>query len=737
MTYPGNPSLASAVRDRVSSTFQQTLALYKQGRRDDVIAGCNLILQMDSMFDPAKKLLEKTRNPNAPIDVDSLGTPAAPGVAPLEAARQAMAARDFNRVINITGEILTNDLMNEEARFLGDEAREKLEAAPFVEQFTRKCDQQLAAGNVTGARMELEKARALDATHPEVVRVGKTIAARASAPAAPQQPSSSFVVDDRAQQATGRASTPAADFGFTFEEDAKSAAAAADAPSFANFSFDSGASAAADDSNFANFSFDAPATPNVESPFSGFSFDGGAAPATPIAGSPQEFDFATASIATTDADQQKIEQFLAGGDRAFTAGDYQEAIDLWSRIFLIDVTNEQASERIERAKSKRRVVEEELDTRLASAIAAFDRRDFNAARNELGEVLRLDPHNSQAHDYMDRIESASAQRPPAPRTAGAGAAAAVIPPSNDLDFGVFEDELPAGSETPLVPPDPIAAGATAAATAKAKKSEPVRARPATARKLPMGAIAAVLGILVLGAAGWYAWSHFQSTPQPEPGATQAVFTRAARLANNGKFDEAITLLQDVRAEDPQHDRALVMIADLQQKKSKAASMIDGIPASQYYDQKLAAARTAFDGHDYAAAKAAFDDAQKVRPLAPEVKALYDTASQQVAKLDSAKSLFAERKYADAIGALQPLLTADPQNQNIARMIVNAHFDLGAAALQEEKLDDAIREFDEVLKSDPNDELARRSRELAVRYKDESKDLLYHIYVKYLPLRQAT
>jgi lipoprotein NlpI len=71
------------------------------------------------------------------------------------------------------------------------------------------------------------------------------------------------------------------------------------------------------------------------------------------------------------------------------------------------------------------------------------------------------------------------------------------------------------------------------------------------------------------------------------------------------------------------------------------------------------------------------------------------------------------------------------------MIVNAHFNLGATALQEEKLDDAIREFDEVLKSEPNDELARRSRELAVRYKDETKDLLYHIYVKYLPLRQAT
>jgi hypothetical protein len=56
------------------------------------------------------------------------------------------------------------------------------------------------------------------------------------------------------------------------------------------------------------------------------------------------------------------------------------------------------------------------------------------------------------------------------------------------------------------------------------------------------------------------------------------------------------------------------------------------------------------------------------------------------------------------------------------------------ALQEERTADAMREMDEVLKVNPNDELARRSRELAVRYNGEPKDLLYKIYVKYLPLR---
>src|SRR5438309_5184279 len=95
-TYPGNASLSSAVKERVLSTFQQAVALYKQGRTDEVTQGCGLILRMDPMFDPAKKLLEKVRNPNAAIDVDAL-LPAPADDTRVREARTAMAGRDFQR----------------------------------------------------------------------------------------------------------------------------------------------------------------------------------------------------------------------------------------------------------------------------------------------------------------------------------------------------------------------------------------------------------------------------------------------------------------------------------------------------------------------------------------------------------------------------------------------------------------------------------------------------------------
>jgi tetratricopeptide (TPR) repeat protein len=710
MSYTGNASLSSAVKDRVVSTFQQAVALYQQGRKEEVLAGCTLILQMDPMFEPAKKLLEKTRNPALPIDINTLLPPAQQDTrSPMQQAREAMAERDFQRVIQLTSGILSEDLLNDEARILGDDAREKLEAAPFVEQFTRRCDQSIGSGNIAAAKMELEKARALDPTHPDVVRIGRALAARAAEPT-PVPVSQSFIVDEPSPSATGRPTAQAADFGFAFEEEKPA------------------------EISFENFAFDAPAEPTAAAAPSGFSFDTPSAPSEGSFGN--EFDFATASVATTTDDQKKIDQYLTDGDRAFEGGDYQQAIDLWSRIFLIDVTNEEASDRIERAKAKRRATEQKIEPLLSSGILAFEQGNTTTAHADLSEVLRLDPGNTTAQQYLNRLGETVVE-------GGATATSQTYAPSRtdegpDLSF-FEEDANPELSEAPLVPPAPGSAGAATATSASSKAKAGKKAAPAkaTARKVSLGPIAAILGLLVLGAAGWFVWTRFMNAPQEDTGAGQALIARATTLSGAGKYDQAIALLQDIKPGDRQHDQALVMIADLRKKKSGAAQLIDGIPAEQFYTQQLAAAQTAFAAHDYAVAKTAFDQAMRAKPLSPELKTQYDLATAELSKLNAAKALMAEHKYADAIANLEPLLTADPQNQTIRRMLVNAHFNAGATALQEQRLNDATREFDEVLKMNPDDELAKRSRDLAARYTGATPDLLYKIYVKYLPLRTAT
>jgi tetratricopeptide (TPR) repeat protein len=289
-----------------------------------------------------------------------------------------------------------------------------------------------------------------------------------------------------------------------------------------------------------------------------------------------------------------------------------------------------------------------------------------------------------------------------------------------------------GSYDSLKPPDapaPIAIPAKKAAKTKADAAPAAKKRSAST-----GILLTIVAVVVVAAAGWFLWSKYMAKPPYDPAATQAIFVQANTLAKRQRYDQAIAILGDIKPSDPQHDKALELIADLQHKKAQAAQMINGRPASIVYEESVAAGRTAFDAHDYEAAKTTLETAARIKPLPPDLAAIYTTASQQVSKLEVAKSLFKERRYQDAVTNLDPLLQADPQNQSIRRMLIAAHFDLGATALQEERIPDALREFDEVLKSDPNDELAKRSRTLAERYSGQPKDLLYKIYVKYLPLR---
>jgi tetratricopeptide (TPR) repeat protein len=737
--YLGNASLSTAVKERVLSTFQQAVTLYKQGRTDEVVQGCGLILRMDPMFDPAKKLLEKTRNPSSPIDVDMLIPPAVDD-SRLHEARTAMAGRDFQRVLEITTEMLTEDLTNDEARILNEQAREKTEAAPFAEQFIRKAESLIAQGNSAAARQELEKARALDDDHPGIRRVEQSMNA------SPMAASSSFIVEPPAG-APARKATQATDFGFTFEEEKQqqqqqaaprspfSTDSGAMPPVIppAGFSFDSPAAPAppapptrpaANDAPFSGFSFDTPSS--TVAPFGSFSFDtpaGAPAPPPPAnaAGPAQEFDFSTADIVTSPDDQKKIEQYLADGDRAFDSGDFQQAIDLWSRIFLIDVTNDEASHRIEKAKARRREIDGKVESVLSAGVHAFDRKDKDAARAKFNEVLTLDPANVSAQDYLERLNDTVTEG-----GAGGYEMPFVEPPSSPRP-DIFDDDL-GMYDAPSAPdpdiPSPKAKAVPAPAPPKAPKK----------RGGSMGVVVTIVAVVVLVGAGWYGWQKFKPAPAVETAASQTVLTQAASLGSRGQYDRAIVMLQNVAADDPQHDRALQMIADLQQKKAQASEMVGGRPAAEVYQEGLASGRTAFEAHDYEAAKKAFDAAARIKPLPPDMQALYDQATQQAAKLDGARALFKEQKFQDAIISLEQLAQSDPENASIKRMITDAHFNLGAQALQNERLPEAMKEFDEVLKRDPNDELARRSRTLAERYNGQPKDLMFQIYARYLPLR---
>ncbi|MCU1348953.1 MAG: hypothetical protein JWO56_1983, partial [Acidobacteria bacterium] len=711
----------------------------------------------------------------------------------------------------------TEDLLNDDARILGDEAREKMEAAPFVEQFFRKCEQHVAAGNFPAAKGDLDKARALDAEHPAIARMMTMVAGGAApAPAAPPTPppaaapsfsfdapaapsafdfggggsgsTPSFVVDQPSSAA--RSTADASDFGFTFEEEKPAmpsggfsfdqvssnpapsrpappptpppaaAGFSFGAPDPAGFSFDGPQAKAPSSFDFqppaaqppaAGFSFDAPAPPAPA-----FSFDAPAASAPPAAGfnfnapapdagafsfgepaAPEAsgfgfgapaaaggFDFSTPAAGTDD--QKKIEQYLADGDRAFNGGDYQHAIDLWSRIFLIDVTNESASDRIERAKGKRREVEHRVEALHDEATAAAERGDEAGARAKLNDVLQLDPGNTSALELLERLaRNEKYEEEP-------------IPPSSPDSFddmfddsrdSPFEDSVNEGAI--IRPPD----AAPPSSTPEKGKTETRVAATSRAQKSKVaGLLVPLIAAVVVLGGGYFAYTRFFAAPPVEQASGATAIKQATALAARGQYDQAMALLQEIKPDDPMHDKALELMADYQHSKAKKSELVNGRPAEQTFTDDVAAARVAYDGHDYITAKKLLDEASRVHPLPPDVKQIYDASAQQVSKLDSALSLFKEGKYQDAVTNLEPLLQQDPLNASVKQLLTNAHFNLGAQALQAEHIDEAVKQFDVVLAGNPADEAAKRSKDLAQKYQNQPKDLLYKIYVKYLPLR---
>ena len=728
--YPGSPSLPADVKQRVIATFKHTLQLAKQGNEEEANVGCDFILKLDPMFEPAKRLAEKLRYPASPIRLEDLESEFSTQSDPLADAREAMAGRDFSRALEISSEILRGDLMNVDAQQIAEEAQSKLEAQPFIEQFVKSAQSKLDSGNRNGAQQDLEKAKQLDPTHPLLRSLQQRMEGGGAAPVVdfggggaspfstgfgeaaenpfggtpasfsfgepaapaptysfgePAAPAAtpSFVVDAQPSSGSG---AQASDFGFTFEEEQK--------PSAANFGFGGGGG----------------------NPFSGAESN--------------TFDFTTASVETTDEDRGKIQRYISDGDAAYAAGDFQTAIDTWSKIFLIDVTNDDASQRIERARAKRQESDRAVEDLVTAGTAAFERGDHTTARSKFEQVLFLDSSNFTARDYLDRIEAG-------PGAGGGGSSRPSAGPMTDLDeldtdFGEPAPAPPRGSTmAPLIPPDPGKASATKAKS-ESKAPAPSSKKSSSSIVMPIVIVAVVAA---LGGGGYFAYNKFIAGKHASnPQATAETFTKAQRLAKAGKYDEAIALLSSIRSDDPEHDKALEMMDDIKNQKAQSAGLINGRPASEVFNSLVEKGKSSFAAHDYVTAKQALDQAATIQALPPDAKQVADAAAQQVAKLDSAVLLLKEGKYGDGIANLEALLQADPQNASIQQLLAKAHFNAGASALQQDRTDLAMAEFDQALKTDPNDAEAKRSRDLAAQYNGQQKDLMYKIYVKYLPLR---
>jgi tetratricopeptide (TPR) repeat protein len=749
VSYPGNPSLPREVRDKILSTFRHTLNLYKEGKADDCVIGCDFILKMDPRFSPARQLMEKTKNPAAGVDVGALeaivaATPTRQErVASVDTDRllvraaESLNARDFDAAIATAEQVLKVLPGNQDAGAILEGARHRKNAQPQLEAMRQRAMAALDGGRNAEARAALDKMRMLDPEHPGVALLERRIAT----PAAP------------AAQEVGESTNP----GLELAEIPDMAPADAEplTPSSDGLDHLSLDSLSLDEPSPAyvppprnmgdsmggplSFGSDAPADhfgsapepgspPNLwsegpaeESSGTGFGFSTFEEPA-PAA----EPHFSTA--AAEPSPQQEVESLLARGDEAARLGNRQQAIEIWSRIFLIDINNSEAVGRIEAARKEMAEGNRRVAEGLRRGREKFEAGDFTAAREAFLEVLALDESDATARSFLDRIEQELA-RP------SAGLDLARKTPASDI----LAEEMAETAE-PAIADEPVAVAPKAAASA-AKGSR----RPMDRRFLL--ALGGAL-VLALAVGAYFMLRSGGSKAAPAPAGEGPSLEHATALFREGKLAETVAELRQISPGHPDYARAQKLLASLTRKggEQPAAASGEGAPAETAASAPATTgpppeavrqredAEKALNEKRYIDALKSFNLAAPAYSQDPSFATLMASASDKVSELTPAVKLYNEGEYETAIPILWRIFQADRANQDARSYLLRSYYNQGIAQLQNGLYAKAAESFGEVIAVDPNDMASARHKKFAERYGKGDLDLMGRIYVRHIQQR---
>ena len=437
----------------------------------------------------------------------------------------------------------------------------------------------------------------------------------------------------------------------------------------------------------------------------------------------------------------RITQFLKQGDEALARGNAQEAIDLWSRVFLIDLSNEEASRRIDAARESQADSARKIDLLLTEGVTQYESGDLAGARNKFLDVLAVSEHDATARGYLNQIEAA---------LASAESAAPVSASAGDSDFMKHEIEAPA-------PPsfaedsgigrgfkaDASSPGLESAATSAQKAARPGGKGRIDVRIL----LAAAAVLLVVGrrrrvlvpARQVRRSPRDRGRASPEGGApggratpSEDPFQKAQALFDAGKIDEAIAVLAKLPDSDPRHNEALVRIEKM--KSSAAPTPGPAAPSAAQLDEMRVAGLAAMSSSRYIDALKNLDPVVKARPQDAEAAAAAQRAHEQVEALRSASKSYNENDYESAIKLLWELRRGDAKNQDVEEYLVNAYYNSAVQSLQAGNMAKATTAVKEATDLRPGDAEAQRLLRFARKYPRGATDLLSRILIKHLTLR---
>ncbi len=667
MSYPGDRGLDPVVQQRIMTAFGEAVRLFREGHGEECRTILRSILEIDPTFVPAQRL-STALAAGAPIDLGELlgQVTAAASLRPeeyLQKARAAMAARDFQGAVVILQEVLRELPGLAEARTLLSEAQQRGRTVAETQGYLQRARQAIEVGMADAARSFLEAAERLDPGHPELAELRE--AAERAAREGERPPEFEFNVRADEPLAAAARETPR-----PLEEEGLGARATTDA---------------------------VPSPPQEVRGGGGFE-----AAAT-------EFVFSAAEEPEAPAGgDERIAALLRQGQEAFERGDYAAAIDTWSRIYLIDAHHEEAAQRIEAARRRREEVERLAEHRFYEARDAFEQGRLDEAKRLCQEVLQLQPQHLEAHDLLQRLETPAAPPPP---------------PMPSLEGGeedLFRDDF-VPSKTPISGTVPVTTAAPAAAAVPAR----VAPRPAAPRVagLPIPLVAAVGGALVLLlAVGFLLRGKLFGGGESD---IQAGLAEAERLAGQGEFQQAVTLLQSLEVEGEAANQVRQRLLE--------------------YQRQLRSAKTATAPNEAALARQAVAEGRRVQALLAireglakvpgdkQLEALRAEIAAVHPVLPALAEAVAARDYERVRTHAASLLASLPGDAEGQRLWTAATFDLAVTLLRKYQVAAAYALLQE-LTARGDDPEAVRLKEFAATYRSRPVDPRYQIFVASVELR---
>jgi tetratricopeptide (TPR) repeat protein len=720
---------------------------------------------MDPRFAPARQLMEKSKNPASEVDVARLEalvveTPtrqeriASPETDRLLVrAAESLNARDFDAAIAAAEQVLQTLPGNQDATEILRKAREKKNAQPQFEVARQRAIAALEGRRDGEARAALEKMKSLDPEHPAVALLERKLAAAAPPPAAELGESTNpglTLQDEPAPISEGgglgdlsldlltlddspAAVPPPPDMGrsgtgplsVSGRERAPNPRSAEPAPAPDLWN------AAPSDSggDLGSLSLDEP------SPAGDFSLSADT-PLSAYTDVPEPvFSAPAESAPEPPSQQQEISSLLDRGDVAATSGNRQQAIEIWSRIFLIDINNSEAVGRIEKARQEMSEGNKRAAESLKRGREAFEAGDFSAAREAFLQVLAVDETDATARTYLDRIETELA-RP------SAGLDLAKKAPQSDI----LSEEM---AEAAAAEPEPEEREPEAP---KGRESAAKVDKPAD-RRFMLALAAAV--VLAVGVGGFLLLRAGHGRVAPRGAADSGPsLEHATTLFQEGKLNETVAELRQIAPNSPDYARAQKLLASLTRKgdasggsgapsdssatgekgdAAVAGSAASSGPPPEALRQRQEAEK-AFAEKRYIESLTAFNLAAPAFQQDPSFSQSLGAAAEKVSELTPAVKLYNEGEYETAIPILWRIYQADRDNKDARSYLLRSYYNQGIGHLQNGLYAKAAESFKEVLSIDPSDADAIRHEKFSTRYAKGDLDLMGRIYVRHVQQR---